>query len=63
MVFMGNNAVVGSAIYVNELDFCAWSSYYPPYFHNTSNVFQWPFISYKYVHYGVKTSKVYSYII
>ena len=48
-MFMGNNAVVGSAIYVNKLDFCSWSSYYPPYFYNTSNVFRWPFISYKYV--------------
>ena len=46
MAFIGNNAIVGSAIYTNVLDFCAWSSYYPPFFNNISSVFRWPFISY-----------------
>ena len=46
MIFIGNNAIVGSAIYINELDFCSWSSFYYPFFYNTSSVLRWPFISY-----------------
>lgn len=49
MTFIGNNAIVGPAIYTNKLDFCAWTSYYPPFFSNSSSVLQWPFITYMYV--------------
>ena len=47
MAFVGNNALVGSAIFTNRLDLCSWASYYPPFFNNTNSTFQWPFISYK----------------
>ena len=51
MTFIGNNALVGSAIYTNKLDLCSWASYYPPFFNSTRDIFRWPFISYKYVSY------------
>ena len=47
MVFAGNKALVGSAIYANGLDLCSWVSYSPPYFGNTNQVLRWPIITYR----------------
>lgn len=50
MIFAGNKALVGSAIYANGLDLCSWASYSTPYFNNTNQVLRWPIITYRYVH-------------
>ena len=47
--FAGNRAIIGSAVYANNLDLCSWYSYGTPYFYtNRSNVLRWPFVSYGY---------------
>ena len=51
MTFTDNNAIVGSAIFANELDFCSWFSNSHPFFHfDASNIFRSPFITYKCVY-------------
>ncbi|XP_065907815.1 uncharacterized protein [Dysidea avara] len=45
--FSGNRALIGSAVYANDLNFCSWYTYSTPYFYsNISNVLRWPFVSY-----------------
>ncbi|XP_065905479.1 uncharacterized protein [Dysidea avara] len=47
MTFTGNDAIVGSDIYADHLDYCSWYSNSHPYFQsNMRNIFRWPFISY-----------------
>ncbi|XP_065904297.1 uncharacterized protein [Dysidea avara] len=47
MTFTDNNAIVGSAIFANELDFCSWFSYSEPFFYfDASNILRSPFIIY-----------------
>ena len=51
MIFTDNNAIVGSAIFANDLDLCSWFSYSDPFFYfNASNILRSPFITYEYVH-------------
>ena len=47
MVFAGNKAIVGSAIYANGLNLCSWLSYSPPYFGDAHQVLRWPIITYR----------------
>ena len=48
IMFAGNTAIIGSAIYANNLDLCSWYSFDPPYFYtNRSDVLRWPFMSYR----------------
>jgi len=50
MIFTDNNAIVGSAIFANDLDLCSWFSYSDPFFYfNASDILRSPFITYKYV--------------
>ena len=48
MMFSGNSAITGPAIFTNQLDLCSWYTTYPPYFKEPSEVLRWSFISYKY---------------
>ena len=49
IMFAGNRAIIGSAIYANNLDLCSWYSIESPYFYtNRSEILRWPFISYRY---------------
>ena len=42
LMFAGNRAVIGSAIYANNLDLCSWYSFDPPYFYtNRSEILRW----------------------
>ena len=53
--FTGNRAIIGSAVYANNLDLCSWYSYGTPYFYNNrSNVLRWPFVSYGYYIYNFR---------
>ena len=47
MNFTGNQAIIGSAIYTNEVALCSWYSYSPPHFKATE--LPWPFMSFGYV--------------
>ncbi|XP_065897652.1 uncharacterized protein [Dysidea avara] len=45
MKFVGNKAIVGSAMYANRLGLCSWYSYSPPYF-DLGNMLRSPFVTY-----------------
>ena len=48
LTFAGNRAIIGSAIYTNNLDLCSWYSINSPYFYtNRSEILRWPFVSYR----------------
>ena len=48
IMFAGNRAIIGSAIYANNLDLCSWYSFNPPYFYSDrSKILHWSFISYR----------------
>ena len=49
IMFAGNRAIIGSAIYANNLDLCSWYSFEPPYFYtNRSDILRWRAMSYEY---------------
>ncbi len=42
--FSGNTAIIGPAVYMNELNLCSWYQLAPPYF-DRARVLRWPFIN------------------
>ena len=44
LTFVQNAAIVGPAVYINQLDLCSWYQLGSPFF-NRTNVLRWPFVN------------------
>ena len=52
MLFSGNRAVVGAAVYTNQIGLCSWTGALgggDAYF-NRSLAFRWKFVTYRYMY-------------